>query len=71
MELVAARRGHPEITFGNVVGSTLAFFLFNGGIIALVRPIEIAPPILKFYLPLAGVTVVVIALRMWRRSVPK
>lgn len=70
-ELPAARRGHPEISFGNVVGSTLAFFLFNGGIIALVRPIDIAGPILEFYLPVTAVTVVVIALLMWRQKMPR
>lgn len=70
-ELPAARRGHPEITFGNVVGSTLAFFLFNGGIIALVRPIELTAPILRFYLPVAAVTVVVIAIFMWRKAMPR
>lgn len=70
-ELPAARQGHPEITFGNVVGSTLAFFLFNGGIIALVRPIEIAPSVLKFYLPVAVITVIVIALLMWRQQIPR
>jgi cation:H+ antiporter len=34
--LPAALKGRPEISFGNVVGSVLAMFLFNGGIIALV-----------------------------------
>lgn len=28
-ELPAAMRGRPDISFGNVVGSILAFFLFN------------------------------------------
>lgn len=70
-ELPAARRGHPEISFGNVAGSALAFFLFNGGIIALVRPVEIALPVRMFYLPVALVTVVVISLFMGRKAVPR
>lgn len=70
-ELPAARRGHPEISFGNVVGSTLAFFLFNGGLIALVRPIPISGAVLKFYLPVTAVTVVVIAVLMWRQKMPR
>lgn len=70
-ELPAARSGHPEISFGNVVGSTLAFFLFNAGIIALVRPVGIPPPVLRFYLPVALVTVVAISLFMSRRAVPR
>ncbi|MGD8397995.1 MAG: sodium:calcium antiporter, partial [Anaerolineae bacterium] len=40
-ELPAALKGRPEISFGNVVGSVLAFFLFNAGIIALVRPVAV------------------------------
>lgn len=70
-ELPAARRGHPEISFGNVVGSTLAFFLFNGGLIALVRPVPISDGVLKFYLPVTAVTVVVIAVLMWRQKMPR
>lgn len=70
-ELPAAMRGHPEISFGNVVGSALAFFLFNAGVIALVRPVEIAAPVRQFYLPVALITVVVISLFMWRKAVPR
>jgi cation:H+ antiporter len=47
-ELPAARRGRPEISFGNVVGSILAFFLCNAGIMALVHPVDIATPVLTF-----------------------
>lgn len=70
-ELPAARRGHPEISFGNVVGSTLAFFLFNAGLISLVRPIPISDTVLNFYLPVAAVTVVVMAVLMWRNKMPR
>jgi Ca2+/Na+ antiporter len=38
-ELPAALKGKPEISYGNVSGSILAFFLFNAGIIALVHPV--------------------------------
>ncbi|HKX76466.1 MAG TPA: hypothetical protein VJR05_13865, partial [Acidimicrobiia bacterium] len=48
-----------------------AFLLFNGGIIALIRPIPIVRPILIFDLPVAAVTVIVIALLMWRKAIPK
>jgi cation:H+ antiporter len=59
-ELPAALKGHAEITFGNVVGSILAFFLFNAGLIALVRPVIIAPAVWQFYLPIAFVTILVV-----------
>jgi cation:H+ antiporter len=70
-ELPAAWKGRPEISFGNVVGSLLAFFGFNAGIIALVRPVAVEPSVLRFYLPLCGATVVVIALFMRSRAVPR
>jgi cation:H+ antiporter len=55
-ELPAARWGRPEISFGNVVGSVLAFFLCNAGLIALLRPVPVAPEVLRFYLPVCLVT---------------
>jgi cation:H+ antiporter len=56
-ELPAARRGRPEISFGNVVGSILAFFLCNAGLIALIRPIAVDPSVIRFYLPVCLLTV--------------
>jgi cation:H+ antiporter len=56
-ELPAARRGRPEISFGNVAGSVLAFFLCNAGVIALVRPVAVDPSVMRFYLPVCLMTV--------------
>ena len=56
-ELPAARRGHPEITLGNVAGSILAFFLCNAGLIALIQPVPVDPSVLLFYLPVCFLTV--------------
>ena len=56
-ELPAARSGRPEITVGNVAGSILAFFLCNAGLIALIRPVTVHPPVLPFYLPVCLLTV--------------
>lgn len=70
-ELPAALQGRPEISFGNVVGSILAFFLFNGGIIALVRPLEVEVEVLKFYLPFCWGTVVIVSLLMMTKRVPR
>ncbi|HEX2185196.1 MAG TPA: sodium/calcium exchanger protein, partial [Chloroflexota bacterium] len=47
-ELPAARQGRPDISFGNVLGSILAFFLCNAGIIALVRPVPVDSTVLMF-----------------------
>ena len=70
-EVPAARKGRSEITFGNVAGSILAFFLFNAGIIALVRPVPVDTRILTFYLPFCLGTVIVVSLFMAKRSVPR
>ena len=70
-ELPAALKGRPDISFGNVVGSILAFFLFNAGIIALVRPVPADPLTVGFYLPLCLATVVLICAFMAFRSVPR
>jgi len=56
-ELPAARQGRAEITYGNVAGSILAFFLCNAGLIALLHPVPVAPDVLRFYLPVCFMTV--------------
>lgn len=70
-ELPAALKGRPEISYGNVAGSILAFFLFNAGVIALVRPVPVSTQVLKFYLPLCLITVIVVSLFMMRKNVPR
>lgn len=70
-ELPAALKGHPEITFGNVVGSILAFFLFNAGVIALVRPITVAEPVRLFHFPVALATLALVTLLVAFRRVPR
>ena len=70
-ELPAALKGRPDISYGNVLGSALAFFGFNAGVIALVRPVPVDPITQHFYLPVCAGTVLLIALLMWRRRVPR
>lgn len=70
-ELPAALKGRPDVSFGNVVGSVLAFFLFNAGLIALVHPVEVGTQTLSFYLPVALGTVVVVSLFMLRKELPR
>lgn len=70
-ELPAALQGRPEISFGNVAGSILAFFLCNAGIIAMVQPVPVSGQVLKFYLPLCLLTIIVVSLFMLRKQVPR
>ncbi len=70
-ELPAALRGRPDITVGNVIGSILAFFLCNAGLIALVRPVPVSDAVLHFYGPMCAGTVAVVTLFMLRHHVPR
>lgn len=68
-ELPAARRGRPDISFGNVVGSVLAFFLFNAGLIALIHPVAVTDEVVRFYLPVCLVTVAMVSVFLARHRV--
>lgn len=70
-ELPAALKGRPEISFGNVAGSILAFFSFNAGIIALVNPIAVGSDVLRFYLPLCFGTVIAVSLFMLAKNISR
>jgi cation:H+ antiporter len=70
-ELPAALRGRPDISVGNVVGSVLAFVLFNAGVIAVVRPLPVGGDVLWFYLPLCLAALVVVTVLLARRKVTR
>jgi cation:H+ antiporter len=70
-ELPAARQGRPDISFGNVLGSILAFFLCNAGVIALVQPLPVDRTVLTFYLPLAFITTALVSGFMLTKRVPR
>jgi cation:H+ antiporter len=70
-ELPAALRGRPEISVGNVVGSVLAFFLFNAGMIASIQPIPVDGTVLRFYLPLCLATVVLVMASLATLRIPR
>lgn len=70
-ELPAAMKGRPDISYGNVSGSMLAFFLFNAGIIALINPVPIPTEVLYFHLPICGLTVVFISMCMLAKRVTR
>ncbi len=55
-----ARRGHPELAWGNVVGTVVMLLAFNLGVIALARPVTADPLILRLHAPyLIGCTLLV------------
>ncbi len=70
-ELPAAMKGRPDISYGNVAGSILAFFLFNAGIMALIQPLPVSPEVLQFHIPITLLTVLFVTYRMYRRKVSR
>lgn len=55
-----ARRGHPELAWGNVVGTLVILLGLNLGLIASVRPLTADPLVLRLHAPfLVGVSLLV------------
>jgi cation:H+ antiporter len=42
-QAVPTKKGHPEVSAGNLIGTLLYFVLFNLGLIALLTPVEVDP----------------------------
>jgi cation:H+ antiporter len=70
-ELPAAIKRRPDITYGNVLGSVLAFFLFNAGVIALVRPVQMDLETRSCYVPVCTATILMTSIVMATRKVPR
>jgi len=71
-ELPAALKGKSDITIGNVIGSVIAFFLFNAGVIALVSPVDIPDKVIEFFLPASIITILfIITVMLFTRGVPR
>jgi len=56
-----ARRGHPELAWGNVVGTIVVLLTFNLGTIALLHPLTAGPLVLRFHAPYLGLCTLVVA----------
>ncbi|RLG18322.1 sodium:calcium antiporter [Nanoarchaeota archaeon] len=69
-ELPAAIKGRSDITYGNVVGSILHFFLLNAGLVATIHPVTISKQILQYF-PVMLTTILVASLIPIKKKVPK
>jgi cation:H+ antiporter len=56
-----ARRGHPELAWGNVVGTIVVLLTFNLGVIALLRPVTADPFVLRFHVPYLALCTLIVA----------
>jgi cation:H+ antiporter len=66
--VVPARRGHPELAWGNVVGTVVILLALNLGLVALIHPLTADPLVLRLHAPfLAGSVVIVASALLWAR----
>lgn len=70
-ELPAAMKGRSDISYGNVAGSVLAFFLFNAGVIALINPIPVSSEVIYFHIPFCILTVLFVSYCVIRKSISR
>jgi len=59
-----ARRGHPEVAWGNVVGTVVILLGANLGVIALVGPLRVDPLVLQLHAPYLIASTLVVAVAM-------
>ena len=64
--LIPARRGHAEISVGNILGTVAFLVLFNVGLIALIQPLVIEPAALRFYWPAMMLALALVIVFLWR-----
>jgi cation:H+ antiporter len=61
-----ARRGHPELAWGNVVGTVVVLLGLNLGLIALARPVTADPLVLRLHAPYLAGCVLIVAVALLR-----
>lgn len=59
-----ARRGHPELAWGNVVGTIVVLLTFNLGLIPLMRPLTADPLVLRFHAPFLALCTLFVAIAL-------
>jgi cation:H+ antiporter len=66
--VVPARRGHPELAWGNVVGTVVILLALNLGLVALMHPLTADPLVIRLHAPyLAGCVLIVAGALLWAR----
>ena len=65
--VIGAVRGHSEIAFGNIVGSSIINIFAVLGMASLIKPIPLNPALIKFDIPLLFVLTLLLAIVLeWR-----
>lgn len=60
LEMLPAHRGHPEISVGNALGTLLFLLTASLGVVALVQPVAVPEPVLRYHAPALAVAVVLL-----------
>lgn len=69
--LSPSRRGHGEVSVGNILGTVMFFTLFHLGLIALVHPLAIERVAVTFYWPVMYAALVLVSIFLWRGRVSR
>lgn len=67
--VIPAKRGHAEISVGNIIGTVMFFVLFNAGVIALIHPLALDTSILGFYWPTLMIALGLMSVLLWRERI--
>lgn len=69
--IIPAQKGHPEVVIGNVAGSSFFQLLFTLGICALIRPLQVEPVALKYFIPVTAISWFIFLVIVWRGHTPR
>lgn len=67
--VIPAKRGHAEVSVGNIIGTVMFFVLFNAGVIALIHPLALDASVLGFYWPALMIALGMMSLLLWRQQI--
>ncbi len=68
-QAVPTRKGRPDVSAGNLVGTLLYFLLFNLGLIALLTPLKVAPLVRELDWPFLMLVTWLATAFLWRGRV--
>ncbi len=68
-QAVPTRKGRPDVSAGNLVGTLLYFLLFNLGLIALLTPLRVAPTVRELDWPFLILVTWLATVFLWRGRV--
>lgn len=67
--VIPAKRGHAEISIGNIIGTVMFFVLFNAGVIAIIHPLALDSSVLGFYWPALMIALGLMSVLLWRERI--